>query len=167
MSEVSTSRNRRKGLIGAMALIAAIAIAIPAISSADRHGGNGHDDHTTVGTIASFDADTGTLVIDTSAGDPVTGTVDDRTRINCENDGDDDHGDDGPGHDVGDDHGDDHGDDDDGDDHGGPGSGKSHGHGGGGRGNCSTDDLTVGAEVEEAELDLTASGLVYEEIELR
>jgi hypothetical protein len=121
-----------------------------------------------VGTIASFDPDTGILVIDPTTGDPVSGTVVDRTRIKCENEvGDDDpgddvgddNGDDGTGHDVGDDHG------GDGSGHGGPGHGRRHDHGN--PGNCSTGDLAVGAEVQEAELDLTGSGLVYEEIELR
>jgi hypothetical protein len=52
----------------------------------------------------------------------------------------------------------------DGDGDGGPDPGK---HGSGGCGNCSPDDLTTGATVEEAELEITADGLVYEEVELR
>jgi hypothetical protein len=152
--------NRVRGLIGAATLLAAIAVAVPAISSADR----GHDDghHGTVGTIESFDADTGTLVITPTNADAVTGMVNDRTKIKCErehgDDQDDDNGDDGPNHDQGDDNG--------GDGHGGHGQGKRS-HGSGRRGNCGPDDLTAGATVEEAELEITADGLVFEEVELR
>ena len=155
------SSNRVRSLIGAATLLAAIAVAVPAISSADR----GHDDghHGTVGTIESFDADTGALVITPTNGDAVTGMVNDRTKIKCEREhgdepGDDDHGDDGPNHDQGDDNGD--------DGHGGHGQGK-RGHGSGRRGNCGPEDLTAGATVEEAELEITADGLVFEEVELR
>ena len=100
------SNIRLRGLLGAAAALAAIAVAVPAISAADRHGGDDH--HATVGTIESFDADTGTLVITPTSGDDVSGMVNDRTKINCEReDADDDNGDDGPNHDNGDDHGDD------------------------------------------------------------
>jgi hypothetical protein len=163
MSKRST--NRMWSVIGAASVLAAIAIAVPAISAADRGHGDGHHDRT-VGTISSFDAETGTLVITPTDGDDVTGTVNDRTKIKCEDEhGDDrgdDHGDDGPNHDQGDDNGD----DGDGDGHGGHGQGK-RGHGSGRRGNCGPDDLTAGATVEEAELEITADGLVFEEVELR
>jgi len=154
------SSNRARSLIGAATLLAAVAVAVPAISSADR----GHDDghHGTVGTIESFDADTGALVITPTDGDAVTGMVNDRTKIKCEREhGDepgDDNGDDGPNHDQGDDNGD--------DGHGGHGQGK-RGHGSGRRGNCGPEDLTAGATVEEAELEIKADGLVFEEVELR
>ena len=167
------SSNRVRSLIGAATLLAAIAVAVPAISSADR----GHDDghHGTVGTIESFDADTGALVITPTNGDAVTGMVNDRTKIKCEREhGDepgDDNGGDGPNHDQGDDNGGDgpnhdQGDDNGGDGHGGHGQGK-RGHGSGRRGNCGPDDLTAGATVEEAELEITVDGLVFEEVELR
>lgn len=131
------------------------------------------------GTVASFDATSGKLVINMFSGGTVTGTVTDSTEIECSNDDDvqpddhgddpsgddgpgddagDDHGDDGPGHDVGDDHGDDDGTDDG---QGGPGHGRSDDED-----ECSTSDLAQRTVVREAELDLTASGLVYEEIEL-
>ncbi len=150
MNERSTTR--ATGLIGAAALLAAIAVAVPAISAADHGGDGGHSDRT-VGTIDSFDPDTGTLVIAPESGDDVTGAVSERTRIDCEHEhgDDDDHGDDGPGDDAG-------------DDHGGPGPGK---HDDRDRGNCSADDLEPGRAVEEAELEIRSSGLVYEEIELR
>ena len=150
------SSNRVRSLIGAATLLAAVAVAVPAISSADR----GHDDghHGTVGTIESFDADTGALVITPTDGDAVTGMVNDRTKIKCEREHDGEPGDDGPNHDQGDENGD--------DGHGGHGQGK-RGHGSGRRGNCGPENLTAGATVEEAELEITADGLVFEEVELR
>jgi hypothetical protein len=160
--ELSTS-NVRRMVGGTAAALAAVAIAVPAISSADR--GHGHDGHggETVGTVDSFDATTGMLTIDPMSGDPVSGLVTDRTKIQCRNqdvnDDDnvgDDHGDDGPNHDVGDNHGDDNG-------------SSSHGkrsHGGR-RGNCSPDALVTGAAVEDADLDLGPNGLTFEEVELR
>ena len=156
---------RLRGLLGAAAALAAIAVAVPAISAADRHGG---DHHGTVGTIESFDADTGTLVITPTSGDDVTGMVNDRTKINCEReDADDDNGDDGPNQDGDDDHGH-YGPGHDGDDdHGGdPRRSAKHGHSGR-RGNCSPDDLTAGRAVSEADLEIGPNGLVYEEVELR
>lgn len=134
------------------------------------------------GTVTSFDATTGELVINVFSGDTITGTVDADTEIECENDdatqpddhGDDvgdDHGDDGPGHDADDDNGDDGVEDepgDDGDGDGGPGHGRRDHDGHGPRGeHCTVDALVPGAIVREAELDLTADGLVYEEIELQ
>jgi hypothetical protein len=145
------------------------------------------------GTIASFDETTGVLVINAFNGDTVTGTVTDDTEIECDNDdetqpdqeGDDDHS--GPGHDGADDDNDDVGDDDDdvgdddgddgpghdeGDDdgdesgHGGPGHDRSHGDDEDEDEDCSVADLTAGTVVHEAELELTGSGLVFEEIEL-
>ena len=107
------------------------------------------------GTIDSFDSTSGELVINLFGGDTITGTVTGDTEIECENDDDvqpDDHGDD-----VGDDNGDDgpghlrrSGADDVGDDE-----------------NCDATALVPGAVVREAELDATADGLVFEEIELR
>lgn len=155
MNERSTTR--AKGLLGAAALLAAVAVAVPAISAADRHGGDHHGDRT-VGTIESFDSDTGTLLITPASGDDVSGVVDGRTKISCEDensddDNGDDHGNDGPGHDADDDHG--------GDDR-----SAKHGHSGR-RGNCSPDDLTAGRAVSEADLEIGPNGLVYEEVELR
>lgn len=155
---------RLRGLLGAAAALAAIAVAVPAISAADRHGG---DHHGTVGTIESFDADTGALVITPTSGDDVTGMVNDRTKINCEReDADDDNGDDGPNHDGDDDHGHSGPGHDGNDDHGGDRRSAKHGHSGR-RGNCSPDDLTAGRAVSEADLEIGPNGLVYEEVELR
>ena len=158
------SNIRLRGLLGAAAALAAIAVAVPAISAADRHGG---DHHGTVGTIESFDPDTGTLVITPTSGDDVSGMVNDRTKINCEReDADDDNGDDGPNHDGDDDHGHDGPGHDADDDHGGDDRSAKHGHSGR-RGNCSPDDLTAGRAVSEADLEISPEGLVYEEVELR
>jgi hypothetical protein len=143
------------------------------------------------GVIDSFDPESGRLVINVFNGDSVSGLVTDETEIECENDdlddpgdGDaDEPGDDGPGDDGGDGHGDDGpGDDgggepgdDEGDD--GPGHERSDEGDGGGPDHageddcdgeeCTVDDLEPGRVVREAELDLTASGLVFGEIELK
>lgn len=122
------------------------------------------------GAVASFDATSGELVINLFSGASVTGIVTDDTEIECENDDDlqpDDHGDDpegdddgheGPGHDDGDDDENDHGDD---------GRGDERRSSGDDDEDCSVADLVEGTVVREAELDLTSTGLVYEEIELR
>lgn len=108
-------------------------------------------------------------------GDTISCLVTEDTEIECENDDDDEPDeiedgtdedvdddledeagedvDDGPGHERGD-----HSDDDE--DSSGPGSG-------GDDEDCSIDALTPGATVSEAELDLIADGLVFDEIELR
>jgi hypothetical protein len=145
---------------------------------ADTDGDGVEDGVEGAGTVASFDATSGELVINLFSGDSVTGTVTSDTEIDCNNDDGvqpDDHGDDPSGHDGTDDNGDDgpghDGTDDNGDD--GPGHDRSAISSGGGDDegsdddNCSTADLVSGAIVREAQLDATASGLVYDEIELR
>ena len=130
----------------------------------DTDGDGVEDGDEGAGTIASFDATTGELVIDVFSGDTVTGTVNADTEIECENDDatePDDHGDD-----VGDDVGDDEGDDDGGPGHERSSHERSDDHGDDDA-NCTVDALVAGAIVREAELDLTADGLVYEEIELK
>ncbi|HEU5254141.1 MAG TPA: hypothetical protein VFU16_12535 [Solirubrobacterales bacterium] len=147
------------------------------------------------GTIASFDATTGRLVIDLFGTDTVAGFVTEETEIKCEDghsaasassegsgsgeeEPGDDHGDDGE--EVGDDHGDDgvEGDDDNsgpGDDSGsesdnsGPGSESSGpGHEGDDDSDriCTTAELVPGAAVEEAELEIRNGKAVFEEVEL-
>lgn len=124
------------------------------------------------GTIDSFDATSGELVINVFNGSKVSGLVTDATEIKCEGPDDDnssddsgedpdaDHGDDGPGEEADDDHGSDDGNDDrlrsdDGerDDD----SDVS----------CGVEALVPGTTVEEAELEVTADGPVFEEVELR
>jgi len=133
--------------------------------SADTDDDGIEDGDENAGTIESFDATTGVLVIDLFNGDTVTGTVDADTEIDCGC-----HGDTGDG-DTGD-----TGDDDSSDDTGvladeGPGDGDDDHSGPGGPGGpsgseCTVDDLVAGATVHEAELKTTADGLVYTQVEL-
>jgi hypothetical protein len=145
---------------------------------ADTDGDGVDDGVEGAGTVASFDSTSGELVINLFSGDSVSGTVTADTEIDCNNDDEvqpDDHGDDPSGHDGNDDQGDDgpghDGTDDNGDD--GPGHDRSVTTSSSGNDegsdddNCSTADLVSGTVVREAELDLTASGLVFDEIELR
>ncbi|MFL5833910.1 MAG: hypothetical protein ACJ76B_08010 [Solirubrobacterales bacterium] len=140
------------------------------------------------GTISSFDAATGRLVIDLFGTDTVAGLVTDATEIKCEDEHSttanassegsgsgeeepgDDHGDDGV--EAGDDNGGDHeaGDDNSGpSDNSGPGSENSGpGHEGDDDSDrtCTTAELVPGAVVEEAELEVRNGQAVFEEVEL-
>jgi hypothetical protein len=141
------------------------------------------DGEENAGTIASFDAAGGKLVIDLFGNDTIAGLVTDRTKIKCEDEhssGDasssreaepaDDHG--GRGNEPDDDNGgrgeeadDDH---DDGDNSG-PGSSNSgpSGHDDNGTGaNCTSADLVPGAVVEEAELEIEHGTATFDEVEL-
>jgi hypothetical protein len=139
------------------------------------------------GTIASFDAATGRLVIDLFGTDTVSGLVTSDTEIECE-----DHhssasaSSEGPGSgevEPGDDHGgqgeeepgDDHGGEEAGDDRDGDNSGPGSENSGPGRGDendddddraCTTAELVPGAVVEEAELRVANGQAVFEEVEL-
>jgi len=144
------------------------------------------------GTIASFDAATGRLVIDLFGTDTVAGFVTDETEIKCE----DEHstasvsseGSGGDEAEPGDDHGgedelepdDDGGDDEAGDDDSGPGGGDEDSSGPGSdssgpghdgdddRGDriCTTAELVPGAVVEEAELKVSGGQATFDEVEL-
>jgi hypothetical protein len=100
------------------------------------------DGNENAGTVISFDAATGKLVIGLFNGDSVSGLVTESTRIKCEDEHSPDvttrarHGEEEPGDDNG--------------------SGA----------NCTTPDLIVGATVEEAELELEHGVATYEEVEL-
>jgi hypothetical protein len=143
------------------------------------------DSNENAGRIASFDAATGKLTIDLFGGDSISGVVTAGTRIKCE----DESGLARASHEAepGDDHG--GGSDDDrietGDDDGGnsgpgsensgPGSensGPGSLNSGPGRGgdddgvNCGTADLTPGAVVQEAELEIEHGAAAFEEVEL-
>lgn len=137
------------------------------------------------GTIASFDAETGRLVIDLFGTDTIAGFVTDETEIKCEDehsgattssegsdDGEAEPGDDsgGDGEEVGDDHGEEPGDDHEGDDDSGPGSDSSgSGHEGDddqGDRLCTTAELVPGAVVEEAELKVSNGQATFHEVEL-
>ena len=134
----------------------------PRSSDSDDDGTDDGDEG--AGKIVSYDPGTGELVINLFGGDTVSGLVTDETRIRCGCRGtDDDYGDDDSGndrsllHSGGSGHGQDGDDEDDGD------------NGNGGHGDdrlCTTDELVEGAVVSEAELELTADGLVFDEIEL-
>ena len=109
------------------------------------------------GTVDSFDAATGKLVISTFGGDSASGLVDDDTEIECDReDGDDDSRDSGPGHD-----GDGGGDEDE--DNSGPGS---HGDDEGDEEDCGTEALVEGAVVQEAELEIEDGQATWDEVEL-
>jgi hypothetical protein len=128
-------------------------------------------------TIASFDGESGRLVIDLFGGGTVSGLVTESTEIECE-----DHssaatssagepGDDNGGEgevEAGDDKGG-QGEEEPGDDNvgnSGPGSDNSGPGNGTDDGNCTTADLTPGAVVEEAELSVASGQATFEEVEL-
>jgi hypothetical protein len=143
------------------------------------------------GTIESFNADTGRLVINLFGGETIAGFVTDDTEVECD-DGDDRGDEDGDGHGGGPgEDGEDHSgpDDGDGEDHSGPGDGEESDRFARGEGEgdepgdeedededegdddceedaCSVDDLVPGATVQEAEVRLAGGRAVFEEIEL-
>jgi hypothetical protein len=118
------------------------------------------------GTVTSLT--NGVLIVHLFNGDDVKGTVDDNTEIECES-AQPMAGttaartaDDGPGDDGGDDNGD-HG------DRSGSGNGDDQGDDDNeneNAANCNASALVAGAVVKEAELQATAAGLVFREIEL-
>jgi hypothetical protein len=130
----------------------------PRDADSDNDGTDDGDEK--AGTVTSFTG--GVLTVHLFNGDDVKGTVNNDTELECKGappmtapttavprKADDDPGDDdrsGPGGD------DDHGDDDEGDDD----EGQS----------CDATKLVAGAVVKEAELKATATGLVFEQIEL-
>jgi hypothetical protein len=130
------------------------------------------------GTIASFDAGTGRLVIDLFGTDTVAGLVTDETEIKCEDNGtgatmssegsgsgEAEPGDDNGGEtEVGDDHGEDG--EEVGDDNGGDNSGPGDENDDHGDGLCTTAELVPGAVVEEAELKIENGQAVFDEVEL-
>ena len=132
------------------------------------------------GTIASFDAATGRLVINLFGGDTISGIVNGETEIKCEDSvgattssqgsgsGEAEPGDDNGG--QGEEPGDDNGGNDQGDDNSGPGSDNSGpGHDGDddhGDRLCTTAELVPGAVVEEAELKLENGQATFHEVEL-
>ena len=145
------------------------------------------DGNENAGKIASFDAATGKLTIELFGGDSISGVVTASTRIKCEDEHEagvartsheaepgDDHGgtgtepgDDNGGAEPGDDHG---GNSGPGSDNSGPGSDNSgpgrDGNGDDNVANCTTADLTPGAVVQEAELEIEHGVATFEEVEL-
>ena len=121
------------------------------------------------GVISAYDPATGELTIDLFGGKQVSGLVTEDTEIECSNDDATEPDEDGsdlrrdPGEDDGDDDGGEgEGGDDEGDDSGPDHAGEDDCDGA----ECSVDDLAVDRIVNEAELELTADGLVFDEIEL-
>jgi len=137
------------------------------------------------GTIASFDTETGRLVINLFGDETIAGFVTEETEIECENHdsgasassdggsgGESEPGDDNGGEEeVGGDNGgqgEEEPGDDDGGDNSGPGS-ENSGPGNGdedNQGNCTTAALVPGAVVQEAELKVENGKAVFDEIEL-
>jgi len=139
------------------------------------------DGEENAGTIASFDAESGKLVISLFGGESISGLVTEGTEIKCEDssgasassDGSevgDDNGGEGevePGDDTG-------GQEEAGDDNGGDNSGPGSENSGPGRGDdeqgdggtCTTADLVPGAVVQEAELKIASGQGTFEEVEL-
>ena len=132
------------------------------------------------GTIASFDTETGRLVIDLFGTDTIAGFVTDETEIKCDDSsgasmssegsgsGEAEPGDDNGG--QGEEPGDDNGGEEPGDDNSGPGSENS---GPGSQGDddqgdrlCTTAELVPGAVVEEAELKVSNGQATFHEVEL-
>lgn len=161
----------------------------PRSSDSDDDGVMDGDEQ--AGTISSFDAETGRLVIDLFGSDTIAGFVTDSTEIKCDDDGSSasassegsDDGEAESGDDSGgegeEEPGDDHGDDESGDDSSGPGSGdesgddnsgpgsESSGPGHDGEGEHSDDD---GEHGDDDRLCTTAElvpGAVVEEAELK
>jgi hypothetical protein len=138
------------------------------------------DGEENAGTIASFDAESGKLVISLFGGETTSGLVDEGTEIKCEDSsgasassegsgsGEVEPGDDRGGQgeeEPGDDRGGEEADDDHGLDNSGPG-GDNSGPGGEEGGSCSTADLVSGAVVQEAELKVADGRATFEEVEL-
>jgi len=128
------------------------------------------DGHEQAGTIASFDAGTGRLVIDLFGTDTVAGFVTDETEIECEDNGTgatvSSEGSGGGEIEPGDDNGGE-GEVEPGDDDGGDNSGPGHdGDDDHGDRLCATAELVPGAVVEEAELKVENGQAVFHEVEL-
>ena len=95
------------------------------------------DGNENAGTIASFDATSGRLVIDLFGNETIAGTVTPQTEIKCENEHEH-----AEGHEAGDDNGNE------------------------GEAGCTAADLKAGAVVQEAELELEHGQATFEEVEL-
>lgn len=166
------SRARLGGLL-ALALGVAALLAIPVVSVA-RSGGNddgpnhekghhhrhGHH-HSVVGTIVSFDATSGELTIDLRKGGSVSGLVDERTKIKCE----DQSANGGRRHGRGEGRAR-SGEAEPGDDHGGGDSGRGTHDDNGAGANCTSADLVAGADVGEADLEIEHGTRHFDEVEL-
>jgi hypothetical protein len=124
----------------------------------DNDGTN--DGNENAGTIESFNADTGRLVINLFGGEKLSGQVTDQTEIECDNgneaNGDNNNNDDGQ---VNDREGDNSGQDNSGADENGPGTDDNET-------SCTTADLTATRVVKEAELHTEGGAAVFEKVDL-
>lgn len=185
------NRARLGGVLLAVALGALALLALPAIGLS--HNSDGDHSPPAAGTIASFNPETGELVVDLADGETISALVVRRTQIRCgegphhfrghrhaatashrgESGPSDDRG--TPGDEVGDDHGDRglesgddrHGDqpDDDRGVHGDEPGEDNHDHGHHGE-RCNTGDLVEGAVVMRAEIVLTHGKALFKKIGL-
>jgi hypothetical protein len=142
------------------AVCATAAVAMPATALAHDHPG---DDDAPVGTVSAFSS--GALTIAMTDGSSVTGSVDDRTDIECIPSGWLKDGERGRRKARAAHNGDDH--------HGRRSRSDHRGHRDHGwhRGHhrpfdCGASALTAGTSVREADLKVTASGLVFDDVEL-
>lgn len=138
--------------------------------NADTDGDGIPDGEENAGTIQSFDPETGKLVISLFGTETISGLVTEQTEIKCESEpsaasaSDSHQGGDNPGEDEGQ-SGDNEGEDS------GPGSPNSgeageSGDDNGGNANCTTADLTPGAVVQQAELQVENGAATFDEVEL-
>ena len=147
--------------------------------NADSDGDGIPDGEENAGKIASFDAASGKLTIDLFGGETITGLVNEGTEIECSNSGSasasgsqqGQQGEDGSGDNQGEQSGSDDG-EEPGDDNGNDGEEPGDDNGGDnpGPGNpgvlCTSADLTPGATVHEAELQLENGTATFEKVEL-
>jgi hypothetical protein len=146
----------------------------------DSDGDGIPDGEENAGTIASFDAATGRLVIDLFGSETISGLVTEQTEIKCEHGGgsmassSSDGGQEEAGEDNGQgeeeagdgsgDHGEEQGDDSGGGEE--EAGDDSGGDQGGEGGACTTADLVPGAVVQQAELEVAQGAATFHEIEL-
>jgi hypothetical protein len=163
----------KRTVLSILAMLALVAVPAAALAKGGHHGRHHHHNRLVVnpganaGTVKAFDATTGDLTITTAKGRDITAAVTDATEIECE--GADDstastssHGNDDNGGD--DNGGDDHSGDDNGDD-----DGANHDAGddnGNDDSSCTTADLTAGAAVRKARIDLSGDDAVWSKVEL-
>lgn len=132
--------------------------------SADTDGDGIPDGEENAGKIESFDTETGKLTIDLFGGETLSGMVTEETEIKCEHSSssvsasDSSLGEDNSGDEQGQDG--QENEEEPGDDNGGDNSGP------GSSSNCTTADLTPGAVVQQAELQIENGTATFEEVEL-
>src|ERR1700741_291287 len=161
------NRARFSGMLLAVALAAIAILALPAIGFGEHSSDNGNGPRP-AGTVASFDADSGELIVNLADGGSISALVVPRTQVRC---GEGAHHLHEHGHhratvshrsedELGDDHGG-HGEEASGNDQGE--NDDDHGHHGE---RCNVSDLVEGAVVMHAEIVLTHGKALYKKIGL-